>query len=374
MKRPAAEVLAPPWELAELPSTISAAERFAVGIARLRRWEFWPAWAFYPPVVAYIVWLGMLYRRPTAFTAANPGLEAGGFVGERKSECLLPLMKRAPELVAPLHLLPASEPLRQRQRAAERFVVAHGGYPVVLKPDIGQRGRGVAVIRGVDALHSYLAHAPGDVLIQRYVAGAEFGVFVYREPLTGAARVFSVTHKQFPQLVGDGRSTLQSLIRQHPRARLIAPLLWRRFAARLDWVPAPGEVVPLIEIGAHCRGALFCDASDQVSPQLLDFVARLFRALPGYHFGRIDLRCPSVEALSRGEGLRVLEINGVSSEAAHIYQPGTPLLAGYSSMLRQWRLAFEIGDANARRGTPTCSPMELLSRALDDRRRARQWF
>ena len=51
---------------------------------RLTRWEFWPAWAFYPPVIGYVAWLALKHRGLTLFTAANPGIVAGGFVGESK--------------------------------------------------------------------------------------------------------------------------------------------------------------------------------------------------------------------------------------------------------------------------------------------------
>jgi hypothetical protein len=142
----------------------------------------------------------------------------------------------------------------------------------------------------------------------------------------------------------------------------------------MEWVPAAGETVPLVEIGAHCRGALFRDASPLATPALCEVVARVFAALPGYHFGRLDLRCPSAEALARGEGIRILEVNGVSAEAAHIYEPGTPLWRGYASMLRQWRIAFEIGAANMRAGAPTLTIREFFDRVFEDRRRGQSWF
>lgn len=348
-------------------------ERLSVRFERARRWEFWPAWLFYPPIVAYILWLGLRYRSPLAFTATNPALDASGFVGEKKADCLLPLVAQAPELVAPTLLLgAAADPTRVE--AAQGFVAAQGGYPIVLKPDIGQRGRGVAIIRNEAALRDYLAHAPGEVIAQRYIEGAEFGVFVYREPETGTPRILSITHKCFPEVVGDGRQTLRELIREHERARLIAPLLWQRFAGRMDWVPAPQERVPLVEIGAHCRGSLFLDASDLATPALLRALQPMFDALPGYHFGRLDLRCPSPEALARGEALRILEVNGVSAEAAHIYHPGTPLRHGYASMFHQWRLAFAIGAANARNGAHVLRLPEFFARVRDDRRRGQQWF
>lgn len=363
------------WKQAAAPAyRAPLPERLAVALARAQRWEFWPAWAFYPPVVAYILWLGLRHRDPLLFTAANPGLEAGGFVGERKSDCLLPLMQRAPALVAPLRLLSATEPLAARVAAAQDFAAHNGGYPLVLKPDVGQRGRGVAIVRDQNALMDYLAHAPGDVIAQRYIGGSEFGLFIYREPGVGAARLYSITHKQFPEVVGDGRRRLRELIRSHPRARLISPLLWQRFAERMDWTPGDGERVPLVEIGAHCRGSLFVDGSALRTPALLDYVAQVFDALPGYHFGRLDVRCPSPEALMRGEDIRILEVNGVAAEAAHIYEPGTPLREAYASMMRQWTLAFEIGAENARAGATTPGAIAFARRVLEDAARGRGWF
>src|SRR5262245_57852219 len=51
---------------------------------RLTRWEFWPPWVFYPPLCLYVACLMIKYRSLTVFTAANPAIAAGGFVGESK--------------------------------------------------------------------------------------------------------------------------------------------------------------------------------------------------------------------------------------------------------------------------------------------------
>jgi hypothetical protein len=232
----------------------------------------------------------------------------------------------------------------------------------------------VAVIRDDEALVAYLTRAAGDVLVQRYVGGEEYGLFVYRDPRDGAARLYSITQKCFPTVTGDGRRPLVELIADDPRARLIAPLLWQRFAAQLHEIPARGRIVPLVEIGAHCRGSLFLDASALATPELLAVVARIFEAIPGFHFGRLDLRTPSAAALRAGGEMRLLEVNGVTAEAAHIYHPDTPLRRGYASMFRQWRLAFEIGAANAARGAAITGPFELLHRFRIDLRRGEAWF
>lgn len=359
-------------DLAAQPYRAPLAERLAVRWNRLRRWEFWPAWLFYIPIVGYILWLGLRFRQPTAFTASNPAFESGGVVGESKAVALAALLARAPDLVASFELIASALPLAERIARAQAFVAA-GAYPVVLKPDIGSRGRGVAVIRDEAALIDYLVRASGDVLVQRYIGGDEFGVFVYRRQEDRKPVIYSITQKCFPTVDGDGERTLAQLIAADPRARLIAPLLWQRFSARLHEVPPRGERVPLVEIGAHCRGSLFLDASKLNSPKLIAAVGRVFDAIPGFHFGRLDLRCPSSAALSAGRDLRILEVNGVTAEAAHIYHPGTPLLTGYRSMFRQWRIAFEIGAANAALGAEITGPFELLRRFRADLKRGQHW-
>jgi hypothetical protein len=50
----------------------------------------------------------------------------------------------------------------------------------------------------------------------------------------------------------------------------------------------------------------------------------------------------------------------VTSESTDIYNPGNSLLAAYRVLFRQWRVAFEIGAANRRSGTPTAGVLELL--------------
>ena len=51
----------------------------------------------------------------------------------------------------------------------------------------------------------------------------------------------------------------------------------------------------------------------------------------------------------------MIELNGVTSEATHIYHPHTPLLEGYRTLIRQWRHAYDIGVANAARGARVSS-------------------
>ena len=91
------------------------------------------------------------------------------------------------------------------------------------------------------------------------------------------------------------------------------------------------------------------------------------KVLKLFHFGRFDLRVPSVERFRAGLELTILELNGVTSEATHIYAPGASLLAAYRTLFEQWRLAFAIGAANFAAGAPA-TDLRTLFRLLRTRR------
>ena len=326
---------------------------------RWTRWEFWPPWLFYPPVIVYIAWLALRHRSATLFTAANPGFEAGGgFVGESKSQILgrLDSCLRGTTVegaVAEFEIIPPG-PLPQRLKSAKTFQARHG-WPVVLKPDVGQRGAGVVIARSDEDVEGYFVHAPDSAIIQVYVTGPELGIFWLRLPATdanpaGPPQIFSVTDKRLPEVVGDGKSTLESLILSDPRAVAMAPTYLDQHYDQLENVPAEGESVHLVELGTHCRGAVFLDGRHLTTPQLQTAMDALGDPFQGFSFGRFDLRAPSLDHFRRGEGIRVLEVNGVTSEATHIYDPHTSLLDAYKTLFEQWRLAFEIGRRQRQQG------------------------
>ena len=339
---------------------------------RLSRWEFWPPYLFYPPVVAYIVYLGASFRCWTLFTAANPAIPAGGFVGESKHQILESLGDAGPWL--PKSTLLASALPAHRFVQAEQFMRQHGlQFPIVLKPDVGQRGDGVRIIRSSAQLREYLTQAPCPVILQEYVPGEEYGVFYYRYPGEWRGRVFSVTEKRMPVLTGDGKHTLEELILADDRAVCMAGFYLRKNAERSKKAPAAGERVQLVEIGTHCRGAIFLDGGDTITPSLEEAIERIARTFDGFFFGRFDIRVPSREDFAAGRNLKIVELNGVTSEATHIYDPKLSLMDAYRVLFRQWRIAFEIGDLNRARGVRPASIAELFGMTREYRRLARSY-
>ena len=55
--------------------------RRAPGLRKLARWEFWPVWLAYVPLIPWWIWLAIRYRSLTVFMDANPGIPRGGLVG-----------------------------------------------------------------------------------------------------------------------------------------------------------------------------------------------------------------------------------------------------------------------------------------------------
>jgi membrane protein DedA with SNARE-associated domain len=328
------------------PLLHSSGRRRVVGFfKRIGRWEFWPMWLAYLPVVPYILYLGVRHRSLTLFTAANPGIPSSGFVGESKSE----ILRRLGSAAADFRVIEAGH--------AERC----DEFPVVLKPEVGERGSGVAVIRSSQELDAYLHRVSTRTIMQQYVGGVEFGVFYYRKPSESKGRIFSITAKHFPTVTGDGRTCLRDLILNDTRAVCLAAAYESASKRSLDDAPHAGEVVQLVEIGSHCRGAVFLDATHLATPALEAAIEEIGRRHEGFYFGRYDIRTPSVETLQRGESIRVIELNGVSAEATHIYDPAVSLTEAYRSLYRQWRLAFEIGEENRTRGFQAMTLIEFFA-------------
>jgi pimeloyl-ACP methyl ester carboxylesterase/membrane protein DedA with SNARE-associated domain len=332
---------------------------------RLTQFEYWPMWAVYPPVVVYILWLGLRHRRPLLFTAANPAMPAGGLLGESKA-AILHGLRHAPERVAAHALVPAGLKPAAFEAAVKAFMNAHRlDYPVVLKPDVGQRGLGVAIVRDASALARYAEKTRPATVAQAYVPGEEFGLFYARHPDEPAGRIISITRKVFPELTGDGRHTLERLILADRRAVCMAKVYLARFRERLSWVPAQGERISLVDIGNHCRGTIFLDGSDLCTPALEAALDEVARGYTGFAFGRFDLRAESAEALRAGRGFKIMEVNGVTSECTHIYDPKHHAFHGWRTLCAQWRLAFQIGAAQAKRGARVFTVPEFFQMLRD---------
>ena len=310
-------------------------------------------WIFYAPVACWIGWLAVRYRGLTVPTAANPGMPDGGLVGESKFDILSCLPADA---VVPTVRLGAGH--RQHRMPALEATMAERGWrwPLVLKPDAGERGRAVRKIGDAETAVEYLDAVSEPIIVQPYHPGPyEAGIFYYRLPGSRRGRILSITDKHFPVLVGDGRSSIETLIWSHPRYRLQGDTFMARHAAVARRVLDAGERFPLAMAGNHCQGTLFRDGAHLITPALEARVDDIAQQWSGFFVGRFDVRYANVDEFTAGRDLSIVELNGVTAESTNIYDPSGSLLGAYRTLFRQWSIIFAIGAANRQTGTPVSS-------------------
>jgi membrane protein DedA with SNARE-associated domain len=354
-----AALLLAPWMGTKLLRSVFPKARAL--LRKYSRWEFWPPWMFYPPVIAICAWLSIKYRGLALPAIANPSFRNGGIVGESKIEILRMLMGAAPEYVADGYLLPAAK-LQERVESFRRVRERHAlPYPLVLKPNVGQRGAGFKIVHSDAQAQAYLARVKSEVMVQRYVADEkEVGVFYYRMPSRSRGEIFAVTQKVFPFVTGDGVSTFQELLHNDERASLIANTYLRRFPELRGKVLDAGEQLRLVEAGNHCQGCIFRDGGHLLSEALRERIDQISKAIPGFFIGRYDIRYSSDDDLLRGENFTILELNGAASEATNIYDERNSLLSAYRTLYQQWDLVYRIGRANRDRGHKPASVLAVL--------------
>jgi len=333
--------------------------------------EFWHPAFFYIPVAIYYFWLALRYRGLLLPTAANPQIFSGGMVGESKSSILDLVTERARVWVAKYATLTNPSLIRSRgmvlDQAEEAIESAGFSYPLVAKPDIGQRGAGVKLLRNSTDLIDYVNQFPEGqkIVFQEYIDYPhEAGVLYYRLPGTERGILFSITLKVFPSVVGDGSRTLRELIEADPRASKIKQTYFARHRRSLDTVLTKGKTVPLVFAGNHAQGCIFKDGARLATPDLLDRIEEIARSIPDFYFGRFDLRFVSEEMLKRGEGFRIVEINGAGAEATHIWDANMSLKEAYQTLFNQFDILFQIGSENRRRGCRPLKPIRFIQEFL----------
>ena len=144
------------------------------------------------------------------------------------------------------------------------------------------------------------------------------------------------TIKHFPEVIGDGTSTLRELILRDGRARAFTELYFKRNRKTLDRVISLGERHRIVSVGNHVRGAAFEDGSAHITPALEQVFDTIAQEVPGFFVGRFDVRYESLEALMRGEGFTIVEYNGAGGEPTHIWNRGAP--ASSRPMPGCWRI------------------------------------
>jgi len=335
--------------LSDLKKMVSTAERIPNNI-------------LYIPVVFNYLWLALRYRSLTLPSASNPMIETGGFMGESKSSVLEMVGKDQQSWIAEfvtLHRngLPAESDFEQALNMMKDKGLE---FPVVAKPDIGWNGYGVRLVEDSNNLLKYIASFPSgeNIILQRPVNyDGEAGIFYVRMPGEEKGKIYSITLRYFPYVIGDGRSSLRELIHNDQRTRVRASYYLGEKEEHLgfgkedlDRIPPEGELIRLAFIGSLRTGGLYRNSSHLITPELTERIDAISRSIPEFYFGRYDVRFESTDLLREGKGFQIFEINGAGSEAIQAWDPNASLFDLYKEFFKAYRLLFKIGSLNRKRG------------------------
>ncbi|WP_000827076.1 hypothetical protein [Leptospira interrogans] len=317
--------------------------------------EFWPSWIFYSPLVPYIFFLTIRYKGLGTICAANPGIPLGGLVGESKEQIFNNLNSK--------HSLKFLKLFREENRFDLIYKIILKNkfkFPYILKPDSGQRGCGIKLVKNKKEVFEYWNNTNVDLIVQEYDPGPkEAGIFYYRFPYETHGKILSITKKTFPILEGNGIDTLGNLIIRHPRFQFQWKIFQERFFKEWDTILSKGEIKRLAEAGNHCQGTLFTDGSYLITEELSKKIDNISKTFSGFFFGRYDIRYKSDKQLKQGKKFSIVELNGITSESTNLYDPDFSIWKMYKILFNQWSLLFRIGFENNNLGVPKASLVEI---------------
>lgn len=343
--------------------------RLKAKLIRTFDWEFWPAYIFYIPVACKIAWLSLKHFALRIPFYTNPGTINGFQAGESKAFSLGRLYEKTPDHVAQTWLIEGGSPAQKIDHVKRLLREAEIEFPVILKPDCGNRGSGVKVIHSEADVEAYFGTIEAPVIMQQFVPGPrEAGVFYYRYPGQKQGQLFAITEKVFPKVTGDGKRTLEELIWMDDRAFIIADKYCDRFKDDLQTVVPEGKERQLVNAGNHAQGCIFYDGWHLATDDLTKRMDEIAKGLDEFYFGRFDVRYEKDEDLKAGRNFKILEVNGFASEATSIYDPKNSVFHAYKTLFRQWDIVFKIGAENRRRKCQAPTFGQLWARAQSYRK------
>ena len=244
-------------------------------------------------------------------------------------------------------LIEATETLKAIQEKIKEAAIE---FPLIAKPDIGLRGTAVKKIHNAEELAAYFSKANFNVLIQSLIPYEnEIGLFYVKLP-NQPGKITGIVAKEFMILTGNGKNTIRELLHQDKRYLLQLEVLEAEYKDKLNTILSEGETINLVPYGNHCRGTKFIDASNEITPEMMESFNTICNQIQGFHYGRMDIMFNSYEDLAKGKNFQIVEINGAISEPTHMYDPKHSLWFGWKELTRHFHYMYLISKNNHKKG------------------------
>lgn len=314
-------------------------------LKRITNWEAWPFKLIYAPLTPVWGWYMLRSWSVWFFTPSNPKITFGGMDGEPKKEMydLLP-----PALYpATFNVLPQQN-FQDIKTDLEKSGIQ---YPFIVKPEVGCQGILFRKIDKEEELLKYHSKIPVEYIVQELVSyPMEVSVFYIRHPKEKKGTITGFLHKIPLQVTGNGKVTLQNLIRQHPKAQKRLGEMESKHRENLQTILATGEKYMLSYAANHNRGAHFIDLKEHIDDKLVAIFDKISHSIDDFFYGRYDIMCTNVEDLKNGKNFTILEYNGCGAEPNHFYDTGYTLIGAYKEILKHWKALYQISKYNSERG------------------------
>jgi len=162
--------------------------------------------------------------------------------------------------------------------------------------------------------------------------------------------VSSITLKEFLTVTGNGKSSIVELMQKSTRARFQIKRLKKEMGDAIDRIPSTHEKVLLEPIGNHCRGTRFINCNHLINDDLNAAFDKISVPIKGFYYGRYDLKAKTIVDFQKGNHIKIMELNGASSEPGHIYDSAFSLIKAYRDLLYHWKRLANISAINIKNG------------------------
>jgi len=308
---------------------------FKKAVYYISHWEDWHWFTKYIIIGPAWLWFCLRARSLWFFTASNPTIQFGGFIGETKKE----IYKQLPPGSYPKSIY--ISPTLSFSEMQTRVQVANLHFPLAVKPDIGMMGFMFRKIETPEQLNQYHAVMPTTYIIQELITyPLEVSVFYYRFPGQQKGHITGFVKKEYLQVVGNGKTTLRDLILKYSRAQFRLKELFAKHQPMLETILPDGEVYVLSPALNLSRGGRLVNLEQEKDEQLLALFDKISHYSGNLYYGRFDIKCASVKDLKDGKNFSILEYNGCGAEPHHVYGNSNSFLQACKILIDHWSILY----------------------------------
>ncbi|MGC6525606.1 MAG: hypothetical protein ACON30_04950 [Flavobacteriaceae bacterium] len=245
-------------------------------------------------------------------------------------------------------------------KTLEKLITKGIMFPLIVKPDMGERGKNVALLATAKELEQYLIKIQQPVLIQEYISyPIELGILFYWDT-NDKPCISSIGVKKLCEIEGNGKDTLKKLVSKNHRIANRKEFLQEKFKTQWHQIVPEKEKILIEPIGNHNLGTAFYDGKEHYSEEMLEWVASCVKNIPGFDYGRLDLKIENWNAFKNNNGIKILEINGVNSEPIHIYDPSYSLWKAYKDIFHHMNIIYKLSKHKTDKKTPPVSLFDFI--------------